>query len=228
MEEIKAYSKAAVPFYSALEDYEWVSDYLQCEEIKKSINALRKQKKKIREKFPAKSDLVEKLKTSFEQFQERRRIFLARYIGKRGRSNDPFFRLEYDPIAREHLSVNFSWADVEAATKLLADDGQTVEEAEREKFLSAIDKKIEKLKSDLQKASPQGYFMLKGAGVSCDAREEFVKHWFNIQSKCNGPCSPQGFALQDSPDIEKRAYEALGIPRAINRGPQGYYPKPKK
>ncbi len=72
------------------------------------------------------------------------------------------------------------------------------------------------LEDELKSLSPEKYFPFVDGSCIGDIRVSFWRHWRNMQGRCNEPCNPCGVTLDQSPALEKEAYEQLKIAKAIN------------
>lgn len=215
MPHIDAKSKSDVPFYPALDRYEWVDDYLKSLEIQDEIRRLRDRKKALRRTSSTKTDYKRRLKESFDAFQARRQQFLRNFLKKNERSNDPFGRFERGGPLQQYFGPSISWEEVAAAADQLDVSGG-ITDSRRDKELESIEKNLAQLKEQLRKVTAPSYFGLKDAAVTGDSRQRFVAHWHGQQAKCCEPCGPRGITLELSVPNEREAYDKLKIFNSIN------------
>ncbi|BBO76916.1 hypothetical protein DSCW_43330 [Desulfosarcina widdelii] len=217
MNQIQWKSKAAVPHYRRLQDYQWIPAFLEAKRIKSIIRRVNEEKRALRFIPSSREDLLKRLKASFEAFQVRKISYLQQYILKNERSNDVFGRLEFDTDRfMKKLGPPITWADVEEAAENLKAYGNGLTDDERERRLEDIEAELASLSVQLEELSPAEYFEIQNGRIGADIREVFLAHWIGLQSKCNEPCGPQGFDLRSSPVDEADAYTKLGIGIAVN------------
>ncbi len=218
------------PYYDSLASYEWVDDFLRCQEIKDEIKFIRSKCSEVKKVQSAKEDMLKRYKASWQAYEDQRIAYLAKYLAKgNGSANDPFSRLMIRTtrnLQLQKVCIKLDWEDVEKAIDVLfaGKNEEALSDAEREKRLEDIDKAIEQLTAQLKKHSPQGYFKIRNGQIVEDFRQVFVSNWRNLQGRCKGPVNPKGGQLSTSPDAEKEAYRQLGIAKAIN--PRGLNPNP--
>jgi len=214
-EKISCLGRGRVPFYDALCDYEWISDFNRAVKIKKQMMELRAKKKEIKRLSPTKSSFKEQLKKSYEEFLQRRKLYLQKFLKDVERSIDPFRRFENEPRNVDRLGPYISWGEIEQALKEYPPSSNAISDERRQKELEAIEEQFANLQADLSEVSPQTYFIFRDGKPDCDARFEFVEHWLNVQAKVCEPCCPQGFLLTLAPENEKQAYRQLKIARVL-------------
>ena len=217
MNHIQWKSKAAVPYYRQLSDYQWIPGFLEAKRIKNTIRRISEEKRALRFIPSSREDLIKRLKASFDNFQARKISYLQQYILKNERSNDIFGRLEFDTDRfMRKLGPSIAWEDVKKAAEDLKALGNGLTNDEREQRFDAIEEELASLYVQLEDLSPAEYFEIQNGRVGADIREVFLAHWMRMQSKCNEPCGPQGFFLKSSPIDEVGAYKKLGISVAVN------------
>jgi hypothetical protein len=217
MVQIQWKSRAAVPYYHQLRDYQWIPAFLEAQRIKGYICRMNEEKRALRFIPSSREDLIKRLKASFDGFQARKISYLQQYILKNERSKDIFGRLEFDTNRfMRKLGPSITWSDVKKAAEDLKALGKGLTEDERERRLDAIEEELASLYVQLEDLSPAKYFEIKNGRVGADIREVFLAHWMRMQSKCKEPCGPQGFFLKSSPIDEVDAYEKLGVVVAVN------------
>lgn len=213
---IPSVGKFYVPFYDALENYEWVDEFLNMLSIRDKISNLKNEKKRILNETPIKRDFLESARKSFEAFQERRRVFLKNYIQQLKSFKDPFRRIEYGGAGLYRLGPQLTLEDIEAAADMVdwPDSEDTLCREERERAVEDILGQVAELEETL--ASMTGsYFIFNNAVITMDAREKFVDFWRAEQSGCREKIGPQGYALAESEPAEQTAYEKLEIWRSL-------------
>jgi hypothetical protein len=196
--------------YELLNDYTWIDDYFASLELRERIVGLREARRRIKKQALAKADVIENLKNYFEQYQKARVKRLADRISAGRRNGNPFASIDL-----ALLKPRIEWEEVEEALSLVHDDN-TISEKARLAELTKIEKQIAELKTDLSAVSPSKFYTICNARVMTDCRDDFINHWHNIQARVNLPCGPTGVTLDASSDSEKKAYERLGIAKAIN------------
>ena len=206
-----------VPGYSLLNNFEWIPDFWKAEEIKKELQDLRVQKKELRNICSTKDDFIKRLKTSYDSYQARRVSWLARYLKNVERSNDPLARLELSTNIEYFKFLSFDEI-LQALEQLEFELDTGISDQEREERLQQIMEGKTRLEAELQAVSDPKYFNFNNASIRGDIRVLFCRHWLSIQGRCDAPCGPCGLTLDQSPDLEKKAYEQLKIAKAINHG----------
>jgi len=212
-ETLSPVNSSYVPGYGSLNNFDWCEDFLACERIKRELHELGENKKQLREIPSTKKAFEKRLKDSFEKYQERRKNWLIRYLKTVERSDDPFKRFER-AIRIDYFKF-LSWGEVEEALSEMT-FGEGISDSKRDEQMSQINTRIAKLESELKALSPQIFFPFVDGSCVGDIRVSFVRHWLSIQDRCCEPCNPCGIALEQSPDLEKQAYETLRIAKAIN------------
>ena len=88
---------------------------------------------------------------------------------------------------------------------------------QRDKLVAGIEKKIDALKTKLEKTADPKYFSMVNGVIDHDKRAEFIKEWRATQSRCNEKVGPNGMALRESPKAEQEAYRKLSIHKQVNQ-----------
>ena len=218
-------------YYDQLSEYEWVSDFLKCQEIKDEIKFIKSKRTEIKLSKSAKASVKKRFKASWEQYEKRRIAYLTKFLSRNGNSRDPFSAFisrSYRNHELQRVCIKLNWEDVEKSIDLIYenqdDRSELLLDSERQKRIADLDKAITQLEAQLREHSPAGYFKIRDGIVIEDFRATFTSNWRTLQNKCKAPVNPHGGSLNGSPDIEHQAYQQLEISRAIN--PKGLDPNP--
>jgi len=219
MDCIDRISINSVPGYQMLNEFDWVGDFLKCQEIKQEILELRAQKREIKIVNPARADLLELVREQFAEYREKRVNYIQGYFRhnfKERSKGNIFNHLLYHSSSSTAWTPHVTLEEVEEAIEGLEEPEGTISENDRERELGLIEEKLAELRAELVELSPAIYFRLENGLAVDDIRETFFDHWRALQHRCNAPCGPRGILLHESPVDEVGAWRRLGLERAVN------------
>lgn len=224
-------SKTHVPFYSLLDGYEWLDDYLKCEELKPQLRELKEEKRRLLALPAHPDDVLESLRQSWQNYQADEIETLKTFITKNwgdpnivarfaSEANSPYTGPTFQPIP-----ALATWEAALVELKGLPYASEAITQKEKDKKLAKLEKALSEIQAKLAEVSPPKYFMRSDAKIIVDIRQAFVHFWWDLQAQMTAPAGPQGLALELSPKPEREAWARLGLKEAVN--PEGtYIPNP--
>lgn len=212
-------SKKNVPFYEFLNSYEWVPDFIKCENLKIQLEKLRKRESQIKRLPCDPADVLTNLRQSFEAHQNRQIETLKTFIERNWENPDPLQRFVSEcesPYAGIEITQVPDLKLFESALKQVKIPGETIKNKKREAILDKLASEIAGLRVDLTKLSPQNFFMKSRGGIILDIREAFVEHWADYQGQTNAACNPQGLVLEYCEPAEQEAWRKLNLKQYVD------------
>ena len=206
--------------YDILNDYKWVSDFNGLTETEKELTQLRRERDRIASLLLKKSDYFERIKLSHARIEKRRHEGFVAILQEYRQYDDPcqFFQQRIrDPV--NHWMDPIPSLDEFKKVFDALPEGE-ISEADREKQLAALDKKITGLDSKLQKLRSNEKVKLA---------KRFVQDWRHIQRQISSACSPFGISLDQCSRRERSAWKDLGIDKYLSEtAPYLAHPGPQK
>lgn len=215
----KILPETQVPFYGVLKSYDWALDYARCQEASTKIGELEHERRRIKKIKPAKSEIMANVRESFERgYLPRRKEILQKFLLENWESQDPFRyaeRLGSQYGNRRALEPLITLQEIETAIDELEIKEETITAKKRGKALEKIDKTIAGFKAEIDKFSPERFFVADGQ-IKKDMRAELISFWEELQGNINGPCNPRGLSLNICEIEEQKAWSVLGIKDFVN------------
>jgi hypothetical protein len=209
----------SVPFYAFLNRYDWINDFLKCENLKIQLEKLRERESQIKRLPCDPADVLTNLRQSFEAHQDRQIETLKTFIERNWENSDLLQRFVSE-CESPHAGVDFMQVPdlrfFETALKRVRIPGETIKNKKREAILDKLASEIAGLKVDLTKLSPQNFFMKSRGGIILDIREAFVEHWADYQRQANAPCNPRGLVLEYCEPAEQEAWRKLNLKQYVD------------
>ena len=203
-----------------LNDYKWVSDFLSLTKLERELKDLRREKDRVSTLLLVKKDYWKRIVAAHEHVESRRYQGLVAILNEYRQYDDPlqFFQQRLRDPFSHWLDPIPSLDEFKKVFDALP-EGE-ISEADREKQLAALDKKITGLDSKLQKLRSNEKVKLA---------KRFVQDWRHIQRQISSACSPFGISLDQCSRRERSAWKDLGIDKYLSEtAPYLAHPGPQK
>ena len=206
--------------YDSLSGYKWVPDFHSSTKLERDLKDLRREKDRVSTLLLVKKDYWKRIVAAHEHVESRRYQGLVAILNEYRQSHDPlqFFQQRIrDPV--NHWMDPIPSLDEFKKVFDALPEGE-ISEADREKQLAALDKKITGLDSKLQKLRSNEKVKLA---------KRFVQDWRQIQRQISSACSPFGVSLDQCSRRERSAWKDLGIDKYLSEtAPYLAHPGPQK
>jgi len=206
--------------YDSLSGYKWVPDFHSSTKLERDLKDLRREKDRVSTLLLVKKDYWKRIVAAHEHVESRRYQGLVAILNEYRQSHDPlqFFQQRLrDPFS--HWLDSIPSLDEFKKVFDALPEGE-ISEADREKQLAALDKKITGLDSKLQKLRSNEKVKLA---------KRFVQDWRQIQRQISSACSPFGISLDQCSRRERSAWKDLGIDKYLSdTAPYLVHPGPPK
>lgn len=201
--------------FSALREYDWITNYQKTMSLKAEIFDLEKLQKKTRAASPTKQELLGIAKNWFQELQELRISKIQTAVitsGNKGRN--PFLNLAQQSKVNP-LGYSLTWPEIESAIKRI-DDSKALKIKDREKTLNHIESRLSLLNQELLNLYPKSSRFRQTGAKDSDIRSELLLVWTKVQRQVDAPCGPTGKILASSTIKEQEAYGLFKIDQFID------------
>jgi hypothetical protein len=204
-----------VPGYDLLNEYDWVSGWVELQKIKRKIQKLKERKRDVRNTAPTKrADVIGAVKAEWEELEkERKKLLLQKLNRNLSESGKAGLKSVFFEMFTGYASLPpyYPWSEIEKTLETLPEGDKTTKEISGE--LAKIEKDLAEARARQNELTPACYIKILNQ-VGRDIRDEFVTHWRELQWKVVDPVGPQGVVLGQSPAPEQQAWKELGIEKA--------------
>ena len=133
MDYIVIIASTSVPFYSLLDQYEWVADWKELQAVKKQIQGLKERRRDLRNTGPSKKeDVVAMVKAEWEELERQRRELFCKKIDSnlKGLGRPNLKMTLYDLTSRGEYGFPpfYPWSEIEKALEQLPEGDKTSKE----------------------------------------------------------------------------------------------------
>ncbi|HPJ96987.1 MAG TPA: hypothetical protein PK022_06720 [Syntrophales bacterium] len=222
MEQIRPTEQAVADYtfyYSELrsQGWGWVADFFRAEKLRKELDELTAERNRVGTLPLPRSEQLENLRAPYKAYQERRLQLFREWFLEWSGYGDRFKYVSDNTLRLKNRVYNvpptITWPEIEQIFKTLPELPGAISAKAKGKALEKTEARIRDVETELSKVFPAQYRGRNGE----DMRPRLVEAWREVQSKCNAPCGPLGWALEYSPPPEREAWEALGMADFVDK-----------
>lgn len=205
----------SIPHFSKLNDFNWVDNFVEVEDMKDKIAELKQDINVLNARPITKADILDNIKNSMESAQQKRVQQLAYFINHN--IEDPNMVetfLKYQTDRNLFIPEVSDWKDALAGIR---EQDNCLKSVKKEKALLKLEKQVAELTVDIQAMdSSQFVAAERKTGKLVDMRVVFVDFWQRMQSSCPEQVGIHGTVLSDADQAEQKAYKSLELKHYVN------------